>query len=103
MDSPSPDSGRVVPLADVLDIKAAAGLHAELMAMRGDQLVLDASAVRQLGGQCLQVLLAGVSAWRADGQDLSFANPSEAFIQGLDLFGVRPDRLCGTAQTEPVA
>jgi chemotaxis protein CheX len=54
-------------------------------------LILDASSVQRLGGQCLQVLLAAAKAWGLDGHSLSFASPSEAFVQALDLFGVAPD------------
>ncbi len=74
-------------LAAVLDLKAAADLHRDLMAHRGQDLVLDASDVTRLGGQCLQVLLAAVFAWRAEGKGLSFDHPSVAFIRALDMFG----------------
>jgi chemotaxis protein CheX len=77
-------------LADVLALNAAAVLHADILARRGRDLVVDASEVGRLGGQCLQILLAAVVAWRADGARLTFANPSAAFIEALDLFGVAP-------------
>jgi chemotaxis protein CheX len=74
-------------LTAVLDLKAAADLHRDILARRGHDLVLDASDVTRLGGQCLQVLLGAVFAWRADGKSFSFDRPSAAFISALDMFG----------------
>jgi chemotaxis protein CheX len=74
-------------LAEILDLKAAAGLHKSLLARRGQDLTLDGSQVSRLGGQCLQVLLAAVAAWRTDGLSLSFVNLSEALIRALHLYG----------------
>ncbi len=74
-------------LEPVLDLKAAGGLHRDLIDRRGRDVVIDASAVSRLGGQCLQVLIAGHHAWRADGRTLSIASPSANFLQALDLFG----------------
>ena len=71
----------------VLDLRASAPLQAELLALRGQDLRLDASGVRQLGGQCLQVLLAATSCWQADGQAFAVAAPSAAFVAALALFG----------------
>ncbi len=78
-------------LEAILDLKAAGALHRDLLLHRGQDLVLDASDVNRLGGQCLQVLLAAVFAWRADGKSFSFDRPSAAFIQALDLFGFKFD------------
>jgi chemotaxis protein CheX len=74
-------------LPETLNLKAAAGLHADLAGARGHDLALDASDVQRLGGQCLQVLLAASEAWRADGLDFSIINPSDAFTHSLGLFG----------------
>ena len=78
-------------LADVLDLKAASGLQIDLLAARGRNLIVDASEVRRLGGQCLQVLLAADAAWRADGLSLQVTNPSDAFTQAVGLFGASLD------------
>jgi chemotaxis protein CheX len=75
-------------LAEVLDLKAAGGLHMEILARRGQDLSIDASQVRRLGGQCLQVLLAAFSAWKTDERRLAFDDPSAPFIQSLAVFGV---------------
>ena len=41
-----------------LDLAAAAGLHSELGALRGQDIELDLSRATQLGALCLQVLIA---------------------------------------------
>jgi chemotaxis protein CheX len=91
MTSSSPDDLVTVRLADVLDLKAAAALHGELLPLRGQDVTLDASMVSRLGGQCLQVLLSALETWKADGRSLSFDKPSTAFIESFELFGVNRD------------
>jgi chemotaxis protein CheX len=91
MTSPSSDDPVTVRLAEVLDLKAAGGLHGELLPLRGQDVTLDASLVTRLGGQCLQVLLSAIETWKADGRTLSFDQPSPAFIESLELFGVNRD------------
>jgi chemotaxis protein CheX len=81
----TPSSTFVLP--DVLDLKAAGPLLAELTAMRGQDLELDAGRVQRLGGQCLQVLLAAAAAWKQDGVAFVIRQPSEAFSEGLQLMG----------------
>ena len=74
-------------LAETLDLMAAAPLTAALLQRRGSDLVLDASAVRRLGGQCLQVLLAAHETWQADGHILRIVMPSHDFIDTTVLLG----------------
>jgi len=74
-------------LPETLNLKAAAGLYADLAGARGHDIALDASDVQRLGGQCLQVLLAASQAWRADGLEFCIINPSDAFTHTLGLFG----------------
>jgi len=83
----------VVELQEFLDLKAAAPLAAELLARRGEELGIDASRVRRLGGQCLQVLLSAAMTWRADEVPLAFVNPSPDFIEGLERLGIAPATL----------
>ena len=78
----------VLRLDEVLDLRAARPLLEALRARRGQDLALDASAVRRLGGLCLQALLAAIDAWAADGRRLAFLNPSPGFIDGLERLGV---------------
>ena len=74
-------------LAEVLDLKAAAPLAAELLALRGRPVVLDASRVQRLGALCLQVVMSGRASWKADGVEFAIASPSEDFSDALTLFG----------------
>ena len=76
-------------LDELLDLQAAAPLREALLARRGADLQVDASGVRRLGGLCLQVLLAADGAWSSDGRRLAFLNPAPAFVDALDLCGVR--------------
>ena len=75
-------------LDEVLDLQAARPLADALLARRGDDLDVDCSGVRRLGGLCLQVLLSAVATWAADGRRLAFLNPAPAFVEGLGLLGV---------------
>lgn len=74
-------------LPEVLDLKAAAPLQADLLAVQGSLVELDASGVQRLGGLCLQVLLAAQQSWAEDGKSLRVINPSTDFTDGLALFG----------------
>jgi chemotaxis protein CheX len=80
-------------LAEVLDLKAAAPLASSLLAHRGSDVALDASRVRRLGGQCLQILLSAKNTWNADEMSLEFINPSEDFAEALQGFGFSLDKL----------
>ena len=77
----------LIALSAVLDLRAAAPLKAQLLAVRGQETALDASAVERLGGLCLQVLLSALATWRADGQSLTFINVSEALASQWSAFG----------------
>ena len=76
-----------VSLPSNLDLQAAEPLRAELMALRGRALDLDASQVSRMGGLCLQVLLSARATWTADGLPLRLEQPSDAFIEQLAAFG----------------
>lgn len=77
-------------LPEVLDLKAAEPLKAELLALRGRALTLDASAVQRLGGLCLQVLLSARKTWAADGVNLNLGSVSQSWTEQWDAFGA-PD------------
>lgn len=76
-----------LPLAESLDMTAAAPLCQALLARRGQPVALDASNVRRVGGQCLQVLLSAEATWAADGQAFSIVAPSPEFADGVALMG----------------
>lgn len=77
-----------VQLPEVLDIRAASPLTAQLLAARGKQLTIDASNVQQIGAQCVQVLLSAKATWSADGAPLTIADPSDTFVEALQTLGI---------------
>ena len=77
-------------LADVLDPAGAATLTSQLVALRGQRVVLDASAVERVGGLGLQVLLSARATWEADGRPFAVVTPSVAFQDAVALSGARP-------------
>lgn len=76
-----------VSLGPVLDLQAAEPLRAELMALRGRPLSVDASQVQRFGGLCLQVLASARKTWIEDGLALRLEQPSEPFTEQLQAFG----------------
>ena len=84
---------RQIELAENLDLSAATPLHESILAMRGNDMVIDASAVERVGGQCLQVLLSAQKSWEEDKASFSIENASEQFLSGLTLLGVEPESL----------
>ena len=81
-----PGPARLV-LASCLDMTAAAPLKAQLLAARGTPLLLDASSVRRLGAQCVQVLLAARAAWSGEGLEWRIEDPSPEFAEAARLMG----------------
>jgi chemotaxis protein CheX len=80
-------SAPALKLGETLDLCAASSLTEALRAARGRDLEIDASDVRRVGGQCLQVLLSATAAWTADGKAFAISNPSSDFIEGMTLLG----------------
>ena len=74
-------------LPAILDLTAAAPLASALLARRGTPLTVDASAVRKLGGLCLQVLLSARATWATDKIPFAVTKPSIAFQKSLAQFG----------------
>ncbi|GGE11673.1 hypothetical protein GCM10011390_33490 [Aureimonas endophytica] len=96
MNQPPPlSSSPRLDLPAILDIKAAASLHEAVLARRGADLVLDASQVQRLGGQCLQILCGAVAAWQDEGRAVTIAAPSRNFEEGLALLGFTIQSLTG--------
>lgn len=85
--SPTPAVGSLA-LDEMLDLNAAAPLRQALLARRGADLAVDASAVQHLGAQCAQVLASAALTWAADGTVLTFAAASESFAQCARLLGL---------------
>ncbi|HEY8618122.1 STAS domain-containing protein [Phenylobacterium sp.] len=87
MGTPEDANSASLELAPVLDLKAATPLAQALMALRGRDVTLNASAVQRLGAQCLQVLLSARNTWAEDGAQFAVSEPSEPFIETLALLG----------------
>lgn len=86
------NAGKKLLLPEVLDLTAAAPLAQSFLSHRGSELFVDASAVRRIGAQCLQVLLAAAATWKADGMRLALEKPTEEFLEGSRLLGIQIDR-----------
>ncbi|SOC45353.1 chemotaxis protein CheX [Rhizobium subbaraonis] len=80
-------------LAPVLDLNEATALRDKLMALKGSDLTIDASAVERVGTLCAQVLMAGAKTWEADKRNYTFAKASEPFVKTMQLIGVDIEHL----------
>ncbi|MEM9422408.1 MAG: STAS domain-containing protein [Pseudomonadota bacterium] len=86
-------SDGVVTLPRALTVAEAAPLANLLKESTGSPLSINANEVEHVGAQCLQVLLAAASSWRADGHSLTYIDPSSTFIDGIQRLGVSQDAL----------
>ncbi len=89
-------------LARRLDAAAAGRLGAELLALRGRPVLIDAGGVELASGLALEVLVAAARQWRLDGHALEIGHGSPAFqaaCETLALEGELPwaDRSEGAA------
>ena len=82
-----PAAAPALRLAELLDLRAAGPLAAELLALCGYDVAIDASHVHKLGGQCLQVLLSARAGWLGDGMRFRVVAPSQGFTECLALLG----------------
>ena len=89
----------IVELPDTLDLRAAGQLCEHIMKCRRSHLRIDASEVRALGAQCLQVLLAARTTWAQDQFDITYEGCTQRFIDDLKLLGLEPSDL--TFQVAP--
>ena len=94
--APRGDAKDVLRLPISLDLPAARPLAAALVERRGKPITIDASAVTQLGAQCVQVLLSAKRTWEADGVSLSIVNCAARMIEDLKLIGI--DRTLATGE-----
>lgn len=77
----------VIALPALLDLRAAVALRDDMLALRGQAVTLDASAVERLGGLALQVLLSAAKTWAVDGCPLAISPASDAFADQCRAFG----------------
>ncbi|MBB4064090.1 STAS domain-containing protein [Gellertiella hungarica] len=89
----SSGSAHTLKLSPVLDLNEAVGLHGQLLAMRGRDLVIDASAVQRCGTQCVQVLISAARTWEEDHKSYRITGVSDAFGKTMQLIGVDIDHL----------
>ena len=87
-----------IQLADSLDMTAAAPLVQSLKDRRGQPLSLNASQVRRLGGQCLQVLLSAQATWASDGKPFEIVEATPEFTDALALMGASQLAVQSTVQ-----
>jgi chemotaxis protein CheX len=92
METPAQESAAVLRLGQVLDLNAAGPLAHELLALRGQNVDVDASAVERLGAQCLQVLLSAHATLNTDGAAFAVVSPSNEFTTTLALLGAPIDQ-----------
>jgi chemotaxis protein CheX len=80
-------------LGKVLDLNEATALHGKLMAMRGNNLSIDASGVERAGALCVQVLIAAAKSWEEEKHSFAFSKMSDALARTMQLIGVNHDHL----------
>ncbi len=75
-------------LPDCLDSAAAITIKDMLLSQRGNAIAVDASQVRRVGVQSLQVLVAAARSWQRDGLSYRLENPSSEFLETIALVGL---------------
>ena len=78
---------RILALPSILDLRAVAGLKADIEACGDAPIEIDASKVERLGAPCLQVLLAAAKTWMSGGRGWRIASASEAFRDDVRVMG----------------
>jgi chemotaxis protein CheX len=86
-------AAKTLSLDNVLDLNAAGSLHSQLMALRGSDLTIDASAVERVGALCLQVLMSAGKTWEEEKLSLTFSKMSDALTKTMQLSGVTYDHM----------
>jgi anti-anti-sigma regulatory factor len=87
-DSPQPHALYALPAA--LDADGAVRLANVLPDLRYAPLTLDASAMRRIGAQGLQVLLSAARSWRGDGAPLTLINLGDEALGQIRAMGIDP-------------
>ena len=86
-----------VSLSAKLDTAASALLRDEFLTHENEDLVLDGSAVEQLGGQCLELIMSVGVLWAKAGHKVTLEAPSPQMVDDLKRFGLTPDTLLESA------
>jgi anti-anti-sigma regulatory factor len=92
--APSAESdSQALMLPDCLDSAAVTTVRDLLLARRGNAIVIDASQVRRVGAQSLQVLIAAARTWQADGHSYRVTNSSPELLDTIALIGLAHEDL----------
>lgn len=86
-------SAHSITLSPVLDLNEAVGLHGQLLALRGHDVLIDATAVQRCGTPCIQVLMSAAKTWEEDEKSYQFSGVSDAFEKTVQLIGINIDHL----------
>jgi chemotaxis protein CheX len=86
-------AAKTLSLDNVLDLNAAGSLHSQLMAERGSDLPIDASAVERVGALCIQVLMSAAKTCEEEKHSLTFSQMSDALTKTMQLAGVNYDHM----------
>jgi chemotaxis protein CheX len=86
-------AAKTLSLDNVLDLNAAGSLHAQLLALRGSDLEIDASAVEKVGTPCIQVLMSAQKTWEEEKKNLTFSKMSDALMKTMQLSGVNYEQM----------
>lgn len=77
-------------LPSLLDASTAGQLLTKLVRIKGKPVVLDAASVERICVPAIQILISVAATWRANGLELSIANPSEQFHRAIGAIGLPP-------------
>jgi len=77
-----------VVLPSACDAAAAGRMAAEFIAMRGNDIEVDASQVTQANVLALQVLLSAARTWKVDGKTFGLSHPGEKLSNALASLGL---------------
>ncbi len=75
-------------LPERFDSAAASDVLDGFKSRRGSALIVDASGVRRVGAQAMQILISATRTWQADGHTLTLENPSAELIDAAALLGL---------------
>ncbi|MEC7760574.1 MAG: STAS domain-containing protein [Pseudomonadota bacterium] len=82
-----------ISLQPKLDLRAAGPLRDDLLAKAGEDVVLDAASVTQVGSLAIQVIRSAARSWAEAGKSLRFENASTDVCDQLSLLGFNPETL----------
>ncbi|TCL08244.1 anti-anti-sigma regulatory factor [Shimia isoporae] len=82
-----------IDLPKTLDHSHATALRAQLEALRGQSVTLDAQACQFIGGAGAELLLAAHAEWSDASVDFTVQNMSEKFVAGVSNLGLQQTAL----------